>query len=79
MVNFNTKPKPTSRSKANLVKLQAKEHETQLKDAIHYCKENNCRGYSAVKSGLFPLIKDRRTIHKRIDGCGIGDDKEYCG
>ena len=46
---------------------------------MQYCVEKNCRGCSAVKSGLFPLIKDRRTIDKRLDGkSGIGDEKEYC-
>ena len=40
---------------------------------------NNVRGYSAIKSGLFPLVKNRRTIDKRLDGVIVtGTEKEYC-
>ena len=79
MAKYNLRVKPTSRPKATLIKNQAKERENQLKEAVQYCVEKNCRGYSAVKSGLFPLIKDRRTIDKRLDGkSGTGDEKEYC-
>ena len=31
--------------------------ESQLQEAVAWCKENGCRGYLALKSGLFPLIK----------------------
>jgi hypothetical protein len=42
-------------------------------------KENKVRGYSAIKSGLFPLVKNRRTIDKRLDGKIItGQEKNYC-
>ncbi len=44
-----------------------------------WCKENKVRGYSVIKSGLFPLVKNRRTIDKRLDGKIItGQEKNYC-
>lgn len=40
---------------------------------------NKVRGYSAIKCGLFPLIKDRTTIDKRLDGIVVtGKEKSYC-
>ena len=40
----------------------------QLKAAVAWCIENGARGYAALKTGQFPLIKDRETINKRLDG-----------
>jgi hypothetical protein len=37
----------------------------QLEAAINWSKEFNGRGQAALKTGLFPLIKDRETINKR--------------
>ena len=39
----------------------------EVDGAVAWCQENGKRGY-ALKSGLFPLIKDRETIIKRLDG-----------
>ena len=40
----------------------------QLKYAVEWCRENGCSGYLVVlKSGNFPLVKDARTINKRLD------------
>ena len=51
----------------------------ELNEAVIWCKDNKLRGYSAIKSGLFPLIKNRRTIDKRLDGKIItGHEKNYC-
>ena len=33
-----------------------------------WCKEHKKRGHAALKTGLFPLIKDRGTIDRRLDG-----------
>ena len=30
----------------------------QLRKAVQYCLENNCKGYKAIQSGQFPLVKD---------------------
>ena len=40
----------------------------QIQDAVNYCIENGCRGFKALNTGLFPMVKDRETINKRLDG-----------
>ena len=58
---------------------QKRTREEQLKDAVNWCQEHKCRGYSAIKSKLFPLLKDCRTIDKRLDGKILtGEEKNYC-
>ena len=39
----------------------------ELSRAVKYCQDKNVCGYSAVKTGLFPSIKDARTINKQLD------------
>lgn len=39
----------------------------ELEKAVEYCHENKCRGYAALATGSFQLIKDARTINKRLD------------
>jgi len=39
----------------------------ELEKAVDYCKENKCRGYAAMPTGNFQLIKDPGTIKKRLD------------
>ena len=69
--------KNNAEAKVARKKITAKEE--QLKAAVEWCGEHNVRGYSAVKSGLFPLVKNRRTIDKRLDGVIVtGKEKEYC-
>ena len=51
----------------------------QLEEAVEWCRINNKRGWAAINSGRFPLIKDLRTINKRIDCVVVtGNEKEYC-
>ena len=58
--------------------------EKQLREAAEYCIENKVKGYAALSTGLFPLIKDPRTINRRIaDMPGkkkliTGQEKSYC-
>ena len=78
MPNFILKITPTSKTNASLLQKQKQEREQQLKAAVQYCFNNNCKGYTAAKSGKFPLIKDHRTINKRLNGGNIGLEKEYC-
>ena len=40
----------------------------QIEAAVKYCKENNCRGKKALATGKFDLIKDHKTITRRLDG-----------
>ena len=46
--------------------------DVQMSDAVQYCQDNNCRGYAALQTGRFPLIKDPRTVNKRLDGYSKG-------
>ena len=34
----------------------------QLAEAVQYCLDHNVRGHKALRTGSFPLIKDRETI-----------------
>ena len=34
-----------------------------IEDTVKYCIENNVRGYKALKTDLFLLVKDRKTIN----------------
>ena len=58
--------------------------QAQLEEAVLYCTENNCKGYAALSTGRFPLIKDPRTINRRIEDkenqrkIKTGDEKAYC-
>ena len=65
-----------------IARKRALEREEQLKKAVLYCNENNCKGYAAITSGLFPLIKDHRTINRRLEDSNnkieIGEEKSYC-
>ena len=62
----------TCKWKLNKTKLVRK----QLTAAVQYCKDNDCSGYAALSSGKFPLIKDPRTINKRLDA-DIEEAKMY--
>ena len=53
--------------------------EKQLQLAVKYCQENNCRGTAAISAGIYPDIKDLRTINRRLDGeLTTGKEKDYC-
>ena len=58
MVKFNLRLNTTSRTKAELIKQEAKARKEQLRTAVQYCLDNNCRGCSAAKSGLFQGYKN---------------------
>ena len=48
-------------------------------DAVQWCEENGKSGYSAWKTGLFPLVKSYKTIDKRLNGTvKTGEEKAYC-
>ena len=53
--------------------------EKQLRAAVRYFRENNCKGSAAISAGICPDIKDPRTIKKYLNGeLAIGNEKEYC-
>ena len=41
-----------------------KKRQDEISAAVKYCVENNCKGCKAITSGLFPTIKDPRTINR---------------
>ena len=58
---------PDTKAKAKVVKALRVAKEEELSRGVKYCLDKNVRGYSVVKTGLFPSIKDARTINKRLD------------
>jgi hypothetical protein len=71
--------KADTSAKATVRRSQLTIKEGELNRAVDYCKENNCRGYKAISNGIFPNIKDARTINVRLHGKVItGKEKEYC-
>ena len=72
-INHNSKVTTT------VARTRTNEKNRQLHEAVKRCSENKARGGSALKTGLFPLIKDRQTINRRLDGkVAIGGEREYC-
>ena len=65
-----------------------KKRQDEISAAVKYCVENNCKGYKAIASGLFPTIKDPRTINRHLPKENQskkskpvimeGEEKSYC-
>ena len=84
-VNYSLKLKrklerdSTSIAGAKIARKRTDAKNDQLAKAVKYCQENECRGHSALKTGMFPLIKDRQTNNRRLDGkVQTGDERSYC-
>lgn len=76
---FNLRIQPTNKARASVIRDSINSKKEELNAAVKWCQENNKRGWAAVNSGLFPGIKDLRTINKRLDGIiTTGKEKEYC-
>lgn len=70
---------PSSNAEALIKRKATVEKNKQLESAVQWCRENNVRGHAAIKTGQFPLIKDRETINRRLDGKIInGFERQYC-
>ena len=61
------KTKPETKAEAQVYRKDIRAREIQVEKAVDWCKENNKRGQAALKTGKFPLIKDRGTIDRRLD------------
>jgi hypothetical protein len=59
---------PSSNAEALIKRKATLEKNKQLEAAVQWCKEINVRGHAAIKTRQFPLIKDRETINRRLDG-----------
>jgi hypothetical protein len=70
---------PSSKAEATVARKRTNAKNKQLEEAVAWCLEHGKRGYAALKTGLFPLIKDRETINTRLDGKIItGQERSYC-
>ena len=70
---------PNNKAEATVVINSINKKEQELQEAVQWCLDNNARGYKALKTSLFPLIKDRETINRRLGGKVItGSEKQYC-
>ena len=58
---------PDTKAKAKVVKALRVAKEEELSRAVKYCQDKNICGYSVVRTGLFPSIKDARTINRQSD------------
>ena len=58
----------------------ASEKKRQLAAAVSFCQSNTVRGYQALKTGEFPLVKSYTTINNILDGRTppVERSKEYC-
>ena len=58
----------------------ASEKKRQLAAAVSFCQSNTVRGYQALKTGEFPLVKSYTTINNILDGRKppVERSKEYC-
>ena len=56
-----------TKEKAKIQQKVAANREQQMIAAVEYCKKHQCRGYTAIRNNICPLIKDPRTINARLD------------
>ena len=52
------------------------EKDSKLEAAVEWCLSNNRRGWAALKTNDFPLLKDARAINRRLDGL-VTNKAEY--
>ena len=70
---------PSTKAEAEVIRKSVSDKSEQLAEAVAWCKENNARGQAALRTGQFPLVKDRETINRRLDNKIInGQERSYC-
>ena len=55
-----------SASRDRMLQEIQKKRQDEISAVVKYCVENDCKGYKAIASDLFPTIKDPRTIKSRL-------------
>ena len=45
---------------------ETQKRQNEISAAVKYCVKNDCKGYKAITSGLFPTIEDSRRINRRL-------------
>lgn len=74
--SIRIKLRSSDKASATIIRRNYKEKQNQIKQAVTYCEIHNCRGKQALKTGYFPLIKDHKTITRRLNGEVIhGEEK----
>ena len=63
---YNLRVKPTSKSRCNVLRDVIDMKSKQLEEAVEWCQVNNKRGWAAINSGKFSLIKDLQTINNGV-------------
>ena len=81
-LRLNRCPQPTRiRNKAGTAidrKITDKRNE-EIEEAVKYCQENGVNGHAALKTNLFPNIKDKGIIDRRLKGkVKHGCERDYC-
>lgn len=69
--------KPNSKAEAIVQRKNIIQKELQVEEAVNWCNENGKKGHSALKTGMFPLINDRSTIDRRLNGSKVNSKKEH--
>ena len=70
--------KARNKSEAAVKQYNQNEKNKQINEAVEWCKTNGKRGYAAMSSGQFPLIKSKIVIDKRLDGLvNTGTEKQH--
>ncbi|XP_065659961.1 uncharacterized protein LOC136083927 [Hydra vulgaris] len=70
---------PSSNAEALIKRKAILEKNKQLEADVQWCRENNVRGHAAIKTRQYPLIKNRETINRRLDGKIVnGLERQYC-
>ena len=64
--SYHIQGKPNSKDEVIVKRKNVNEKEKQIQAAVNWCKENGKKRYAALKTGNFPLIKDRGTIDCRL-------------
>ena len=71
--------KHSSKAQCKVARQKQTRKQIQIDEALEWCIENNKRGWAAKATGLFPLIRDVKTINRRLDGLVKNQqEKDYC-
>ena len=68
--------KLNSKAEAIVQRKNINKKQVELEEAVKWCKINGKKSQSALKTGMFPLIKDRGTIDRRLNGKKMNTKKE---
>ena len=55
-----------SASRDRMLQEIQKKRQDEISAAVKYCVQNDWKGYKAITSGLFPTIKDPKTINRHL-------------